>query len=120
VAGAIGEPFEMRREAGIGRRSGIDHGRQPGWGGREGGCVLGIGCRWRCHRSGQQNVGLGKILALEQQRLPGQRGKRVGEAIPEIEARGMAPFSMPAPSATGLVAVVSRYGDDLDIRLMEP
>jgi hypothetical protein len=70
--------------------------------------------------SGRLDVGLGKILALEQQRLLGQRGEGVGEAVAKIEPGEMATLAVAAPGAAGLVSVVRGDGNNLDVRLVQP
>lgn len=62
-------------------------------------------------------IGLRKVVTLVEQRLSGQRGECIGEAIAEIEAGGMAPLAVTAPCATGLIGMLGFDCDELDTAL---
>ena len=54
-----------------------------------------------CHRSGRHDVGLGKIIAFEEQRLPRQRRQGVRETVAEVQTGGMAPPCRSAAKRAG-------------------
>src|SRR6185312_15065565 len=70
------------------------------------------------HRRG--DVGLGEIVALEQQGFIGQLGKRVGEAVAIVEARRMTALAIAAPGATRLIGVLDLDRDNVDVRPCQP
>lgn len=76
---------------------------------------------WRQHDgSSGSDVGLGEIVALEQQGLLRQGGEGIGKAITTIKAGGMAPLAVPAPGPAGLIGMLGPDGNNLDFGLMKP
>ena len=70
--------------------------------------------------SGSHDIGLRKIVALEEQRLQRQRRQGVGKTVAEVQSRGMASLAEAPPGAAGLVGLLCVDSDDLDASLVHP
>lgn len=61
-----------------------------------------------------RNVGAGEVIPLEQQRLGGDSGKRVSEAVPKVQGRRMPALTETPPGLTCGLKMFPRDGLRLD------
>ena len=73
----------------------------------------------RFPRSRRPDIGLGEVLALEQQRLARRIGERIGQAVPNVQRRRVIALAETTPSPTCGAGVFGRDRYQLNRRFLQ-